>query len=277
MFDVEFPFRTKVTYPKKEMRDIVGKNKENLHKLQSMVRARVLCAIDGSAAFEIHANSEEEMREAEEIVKNHISSLKKKGPFTHFVCIPCLNPELNDALRNYLMSLSSLGRLEDEALNNLCRLHTTLLTLRLLNEESINKAASIVDRVVSQWDWKEEYVLPMDGIHFFGNEGSLPKLFYANPMDSSATAGFRRLQQTLKAEFVKNKLIVMETTENFHITLLRYTWIRMPSWGSHEMIEYAKNYELPPARISYVALCKRHAEEPHSFYRIITKADLTPK
>ena len=68
---------------------------------------------------------------------------------------------------------------------------------------------------------------------------------------------------------------VVETTNIFHITILKKKWMYPQNWGnSPGQLKQAFEFKMKPAPLKTIALCERLNHEEGKFYKTVTTKDL---
>lgn len=264
----DYKFTATINVPDNLVQRVVGKGKANIKNLRRSTKTKIIIR-EGDSCHHliISAPTKEILNDAVTQVQEHVDSIAQNGSFTHFICIPCVTDQaFVDGCKSFLKLFHNSCALNADAFDNLNRLHLTLLTLALNDEDSINKASQIMSEVVKEYDWTEDKEMEISGINVFGNGEDGPRLFYAQPRGNDATLRLRELQQVLATELRQKGIQVIEVNDIFHITLLRKSWTLGSMWGNPTQLETAAEFRLPAAPLKEVALCRRYLWEKGKFY-----------
>ena len=257
---------------------ILGKKKANIQMLRRQTKTRITTSEEGSFFhLMITADTQERLDSAIEQVQAFVDMVASEQPFTHFVAIPCVSDKLfvdgDGGIRGFLNRVNASCRLGNEAWENLNRLHFTLLTLRL-DENDCERVQKLIDGVVADFDWREDLEVEIAGINVFGGGEEGPRLFYAQPRGGEVVMEMKRLQEALAVALRANKVQVVEVVDVLHITLVRKSWCIGGVWAGEEMMVMAAEFQPPSAPLDGVCLCRRYVWKPESFYYTYGKAQI---
>ena len=261
-------FKGAVDFPIQLADQVFGPKKSNVNELRKITGAKISIS-EGlvNLTFVITANSQAKLDEALAIVRGHVEGIILSQPYTHIVCIPCVDdPVFSQAARDYVGRINGMCALSNDAIDNLYRLHVNLCTLRLLNDDQVTHAGEVLKRSVASFDWTYKNHAEISGINTSGSDRDGPKQFVAQFRGTDELLNMKELQQALVDDFKKAGIDVVDIPENLFISLVKRSWVKGQNWGGPAMVEMSFNTQLPPAPISSVALCKRYVWRPQNFF-----------
>jgi hypothetical protein len=271
-------FRGAVEFPKQLFNKVCGPKRSSINELRKTTGAKITIS-DGAVnqTLVISTNSQAKLDEAVSIIKAHVDSVVLSQPYTHFICIPCVDsPAFSHAARDYVQRINGMCQLTSDALDNIYRLHITLCSVRLLNDEQITKCAEVLKATVSGYDWTYKNTVEISGINTLGTDSDGPKQFVAQMRGSDETINIKELQTALVADLKKEEIDVVDIPQQMFISLIKRSWVKGTSWGGPGMVEMSFNTQLPPAPIKSVALCKRYVWRTQNFFFTVTSCKLGP-
>lgn len=255
---------------------VFGKKRANIQTIKKSTQCKIIINEGhGKSHVLISSFSKENVQSAkiqvEKLMENVISSDK----FTHFIALECVSNEgFKNDVRKFLQLVGSSVMVKNDAYDNLNRLHLTLALLDLHDDSEIQKASRIIQRVISKFKWNNDDKLEICGINTF-NTIDGPRIFYAQPKGSDAVLSLKKLQKIMVDELVNNNITVIETTNIFHITVLRKNWMEPQNWGkSPGQMKQAFEFKMKPAPLKTITLCERLSHEEGKYYKTFVSEDL---
>lgn len=257
---------------------IEGKKKSNIQMLRRQTKTKITTQEDGPFYnLIVTADTQERLDNAIQQIQALVDSVANERPFSHFVAIPCVSDKLfvdgEGGMRGFLNRVNQSCNLSSQAWENLNRLHFTLLTLRLEEEECAG-VQKIIDQVVSEFEWREELEIEIAGINVFNDGEHSARLFYAQPRACDALVEMRRLQEALAVALRAKQVQIVDVVDVFHITLIRRSWCIGGVWAGEGMMVMAAEFQPPPAPLDGVCLCRRSVWKRDSFYYTYGKAQI---
>ena len=257
---------------------ILGRQNANIKMLRKQTQTKIF-TMESETTFTItiQSDSQEKVDKAKVQVEGYVESVRKDQPFTHFVAIPVVCDKLfvqgDGGMRGFLNRVQQFCQLSSRAWSNLNRLHFTLLTLHM-EEEDCERVQKIIDDVVAHFEWQGDTEIEIAGINTFGKGKDGPRLYYAQPRGTQTYVEMKRLQEALAIAIRENGVRITEVVDKFHITLLRKSWVVQGMWAGTGMLELAAEYRPPPAPLDGVSLCRRYVWKPDEFWFTYGRAPL---
>ena len=255
---------------------VFGKKRSNIQAIKNSTQCKItISESNGKSHVLISSFNKENVENAKMQVEKLVENAIGEEKFTHFIAVECCSNEgfKNDA-KKFLQFVGSSVFVKSNAFDNLNRLHMTLALLNLKDDDEVKRAGLIINKVISGFKWKEDDKMEISGINTFNNING-PRVFYAQPKGSDAILSLKKLQKLLVSNLIKNDIDVVETTNIFHITILKKKWMDPQNWGnSPGQLKQAFEFKMKPAPLKTIALCERLNHEEGKFYKTVTTKDL---
>ena len=271
-------YKSMIEFPTALYGIIIGKKKSHIMELRSKTKTKIFAMEgEGTSFLRIEAPTQELLDNATQICQEYVTSKIESQPFTHFIAVPCISSvSFVNSARDFLKFINTSCHLNAEAYDNLYRLHLTLLTLRLLDEDQIQLAKEITERVIENFDWTCDHSLKIAGVNSFGSQSEGVRLYFAQPAGTETVAMLKDLQKELGDALEAEKIDIVERSEVFHITLLRNSWIKSGDFSTPKQLEKASEFPMNSAPCSAITLCKRYLWKKENYYYVITSHELKP-
>lgn len=203
---------------------IIGKKGMTRKRIESDTRTKI--AIPGQGKEDQDVQITGDSKQSVALACNRIDSIvadaRKKMGFTHFLSIPCNNPELQSAFQEFqtavLESCSDSRGLDESVFQTPTLLHMTIGTLALMDENERQKAKDILEESLKEMSLSKPLEILIEGLEIMNDDPSEVDVVYGKVKNSEE---LQKLADFLVAKFAESGLMPRQFDRvKLHVTLL---------------------------------------------------------
>ncbi|XP_059585902.1 activating signal cointegrator 1 complex subunit 1 isoform X2 [Alligator mississippiensis] len=249
--ETERGFQCKLEAPSPLYKYIIGKKGETKKRLEMETRTSISIPKPGmEGEIVITGQQRSGVISAQTRIDVLLESFRKKQPFTHFLSFALNQLEIQEKFLKFkeevLEKCSKDRGVSSSLFQNPAKLHLTLGTLVLLNEQEIQKACEILQRC------KEDFIdkiiggkpLPveMTGIEYMNDDPAMMDVLYAKVCMKDGSDKLQVIADTLMEHFVSSGLMIKEWDRvKLHATVMNTLFRKDPNCEERNYINIGKS------------------------------------
>ncbi|NXU54429.1 ASCC1 protein, partial [Turnix velox] len=237
--ETERGFRCRVEVPSPLYRYIIGKKGETKKKLETETRTSISIPKPGVEGEVVitgqHRGGVVSARTRLDVL---LESFRRRQPFTHFLSLPLNQPHVQEKFLQFkeevLERCSKDHGVSSSLFQNPAKLHLTLGTLVLLNEQEIQKARELLQCC------KEDFVdhitggkpLPVEvlGVEYMNDDPAMMDVLYAKVHMKDNSERLQAIADQMVERFVASGLMMKEWDRvKLHATVMNTLFRKDPS------------------------------------------------
>lgn len=225
--------------PSKLFKFIIGKKSETKRKIESETRTSISIpkpGLEGEIVITGHQrNGVISARTRIEVIAD---TFRKREPFTHFLSFALNQPAIQQGFQQFkeeVLEKCSKDRGVDASIfQNSAKLHLTIGTLILLNEQEVQRACELLQRCKE--DFIDKYVggnslkLEVAGIEYMNDDPAMVDVLYAKVQPKDGSEKLQLIADLLMERFVSSGLMLREWDRvKLHATIMNTLFRRDPN------------------------------------------------
>ncbi|XP_040291472.1 activating signal cointegrator 1 complex subunit 1 [Bufo bufo] len=248
--ETEKGFQCSLNLPSQLFKYIIGKKAETKRNLESETRTSISIPRQGMEGdIVITGQSRNGVISARTRIELLAETFRKKQPFTHFLSFALNHPEIQDRFLQFkeevLAKCSKDYGIESSIFQNPAKLHLTIGTLVLLNENEVTEACQLLHSC------KEEFLdtiaagKPMEvkvsGIEYMNDDPAMVDVLYAKVQMKDGSERLQLIVDRLMQRFVGSGLMLKDWDRvKLHATVMNTLFRRDPLAEGRSIISPGK-------------------------------------
>ncbi|KAI6066645.1 Activating signal cointegrator 1 complex subunit 1 isoform X2 [Aix galericulata] len=236
--ETEKGFQCRVEVPSPLYKYIIGKKGETKKRLETETRTSISIPKPGvEGEIVITGQQRGGVISARTRIDVLLDSFRKKQPFTHFLSFALTQPEVQERFLQFreevLEKCSKDHGVSSSLFQNPAKLHLTLGTLVLLNEQEIRKACELLQRCkedfVDQLTGGRPLAVEVAGVEYMNDDPAMTDVLYAKVRMKDGSDRLQAVADQLVERFVASGLMLKEWDRvKLHATVMNTLFRRDP-------------------------------------------------
>ncbi|XP_054060830.1 activating signal cointegrator 1 complex subunit 1 isoform X1 [Rissa tridactyla] len=237
--ETEKGFQCRVEVPSPLYKYIIGKKGETKKKLETETRTSISIPKPGvEGEIVIIGQHRSGVISARTRIDVLLDSFRKKQPFTHFLSFALNQPAIQEKFLQFkeevLEKCSKDHGVSSSLFQNPAKLHLTLGTLVLLNEQEIQKACDLLQRCkedfVDQIAGGKPLTVEVAGVEYMNDDPAMMDVLYAKVHMKDGSDRLQVIADQLVERFVASGLMLKEWDRvKLHATVMNTLFRKDPS------------------------------------------------
>uniref|UniRef100_A0A8C8EFA7 Activating signal cointegrator 1 complex subunit 1 n=1 Tax=Otus sunia TaxID=257818 RepID=A0A8C8EFA7_9STRI len=237
--ETEKGFQCRVEVPSPLYKYIIGKKGETKKRLETETRTSISIPKPGvEGEIVITGQHRSGVISARTRIDVLLDSFRKKQPFTHFLSIALNQPAIQERFLQFkeevLEKCSKDHGVSSSLFQNPAKLHLTLGTLVLLNEQEIQKACDLLQRCkedfVDQITGGKPLTMEVSGVEYMNDDPAMTDVLYAKVHMKDGSDRLQVIADQLVERFVASGLMLKEWDRvKLHATVMNTVFRKDPS------------------------------------------------
>ncbi|KAM4034160.1 activating signal cointegrator 1 complex subunit 1 isoform 2-T2 [Anomaloglossus baeobatrachus] len=236
--ETEKGFQSSINLPSQLFKYIIGKKGETKRNLESETRTSISIPRQGmEGQIVITGQKRNGVISARTRIELLAETFRKKQPFTHFLSFPLNHPEIQDRFLQFkeevLAKCSKDHGVESSIFQNPVKLHLTIGTLVLLNENEVTQACQLLQSCKEEFLDKISAGKPIEvevcGIEYMNDEPAMVDVLYAKVQMKDGSERLQLVADRLMQRFVGSGLMLKDWDRvKLHATVMNTLFRRDP-------------------------------------------------
>uniref|UniRef100_A0A8C3CDT2 Activating signal cointegrator 1 complex subunit 1 n=2 Tax=Cairina moschata TaxID=8855 RepID=A0A8C3CDT2_CAIMO len=236
--ETEKGFQCRVEVPSPLYKYVIGKKGETKKRLEAETRTSISIPKPGvEGEIVITGQQRGGVISARTRIDVLLDSFRKKQPFTHFLSFALTQPEVQERFLQFkeevLEKCSKDHGVSSSLFQNPAKLHLTLGTLVLLNEQEIRKACELLQRCkedfVAQLTGGRPLAVEVAGVEYMNDDPAMTDVLYAKVRMKDGSDRLQAIADQLVERFVASGLMLKEWDRvKLHATVMNTLFRRDP-------------------------------------------------
>lgn len=231
-------FRCAIDVPSVLYKYIIGKKGETRKRLESDTKTSISIPKQGvEGQIVITGPQKSAVASALTRVEVLIESFRRKQPFSHFLSFALNHPQVQEGFQHFkeevLEHCSQDGGVDDSIFQNPAKLHLTIGTLALLNEQEVMRACELLQQCqgfIRDITDGKPLALEVKGIEYMNDDPSMVDVLYAKVSAQDGSDKLQQIADRLVEHFVSAGLMVREWDRvKLHATVMNTLFRKDPS------------------------------------------------
>ncbi|XP_066520744.1 activating signal cointegrator 1 complex subunit 1 [Hoplias malabaricus] len=231
-------FRCAIDVPSVLYKYIIGKKGETRKRLESETRTSISIPKQGvEGQIVISGPQKSAVASAVTRVEVLIESFRRKQPFTHFLSFALNHPQVQEGFQHFkedvLEHCSQDMGIDESIFQNPSKLHLTIGTLALLNEQEVMKACELLQQChgfMRDITEGKPLALEVKEIEYMNDDPSMVDVLYAKVSVQDGSEKLQEIADRLVECFVSAGLMVKEWDRvKLHATVMNTLFRKDPS------------------------------------------------
>ncbi|XP_077206567.1 activating signal cointegrator 1 complex subunit 1 isoform X2 [Paroedura picta] len=251
--ETERGYRCAVDVPSPLYKYIIGKKGETKKRLETETRTAISIPKPGAEGeIVITGQHRSGIISARTRIDVLVESFRKKQPFTHFLSFALNQPAIQEKFLQFkkevLEKCSNDCGVSSSLFQNPAKLHMTLGTLVLLNEQEIQKAQELLQKC------KEEFAdaiaggkpltVEVAGIEYMNDDPAMMDVLYAKVTMKDGSNRLQQIADRLMDRFLTSGLMLKEWDRvKLHATVMNTLFRRDPSADEQSTATTSKSFK----------------------------------
>ncbi|XP_074657827.1 activating signal cointegrator 1 complex subunit 1-like [Tubulanus polymorphus] len=291
-------FKLSLNVPSAYFKFIIGKKGETLRRLEQETRAQIRLPRQGDdGPIVISSRERKGVISANTRIELLIDSARTKIPFTHFISIPITARNIQDHFIDFkndvLRSCDGDRGLDISLFQNPTKLHLTLGTLVLLDDDEVRKATDVLlslkEKIIDPVLNGRPLMVFVNGLEYMNDDPNEVDVLYAKVEIADGSDRLQMLTDRIVDSFVTAGLVQREFDRlKLHATVMNTLFRKDPSGASSVRVEKkpresfdASNvlrlfgdYDFNMLKIGEVHLSERYSTGDDGYYKPAAKVYL---
>ncbi|XP_069836639.1 activating signal cointegrator 1 complex subunit 1 [Dendropsophus ebraccatus] len=248
--ETEKGYQCSINLPSQLFKYIIGKKGETRRNLESDTRTSISIPRQGmEGEIVITGHNRNGVISARTRIELLAETSRKKQPFTHFLSFALNQPEIQDRFSQFkeevLSKCSKDHGLDSSIFQNPAKLHLTIGTLVLLNENEVTQACQLLHSCKEEFLDKIAAGKPMkvevSGIEYMNDEPAMVDVLYAKVQMKDGSERLQLIADRLMQKFVGSGLMLKEWDRvKLHATVMNTLFRRDPLAEERSAITHGK-------------------------------------
>ncbi|XP_072523157.1 activating signal cointegrator 1 complex subunit 1 [Salminus brasiliensis] len=231
-------FRCAIDVPSVLYKYIIGKKGETRKRLETDTKTSISIPKQGvEGQIVITGPQKSAVASALTRVEVLIESFRRKQPFTHFLSFALNHPQVQEGFQRFkeevLEHCCQDGGVDESIFQNPAKLHLTVGTLALLNEQEVMRACELLQQCqgfIRDITEGRPLGLKVRGIEYMNDDPSMVDVLYAKVSAQDGSDKLQEIADRLMEHFVAAGLMVREWDRvKLHATVMNTLFRKDPS------------------------------------------------
>ncbi|XP_051474037.1 activating signal cointegrator 1 complex subunit 1 [Apus apus] len=293
--ETERGFQCRVEVPSPLYKYIIGKKGETKKRLEAETRTSISIPKPGvEGEIVITGQHRSGVASARTRIDVLLDSFRKKQPFTHFLSFPLNQPAIQEKFLQFkeevLEKCSKDDGVSSSLFQNPAKLHLTLGTLVLLNEQEIQKACDLLQQCkedfVDQIAGGKPLTVELAGVEYMNDDPAMTDVLYAKVHMKDGSDRLQVIADQLVERFVASGLMLKEWDRvKLHATVMNTLFRKDPSaeernnpmagkssskeresFNSRNILKLFENFHFGEVQLDSVLLSQRFSSDASGYY-----------
>ncbi|XP_058697294.1 activating signal cointegrator 1 complex subunit 1 isoform X5 [Poecile atricapillus] len=275
-------------------RYIIGKKGETKKRLETETRTSISIPKPGvEGEIVITGQQRSGVISARTRIDVLLDSFRKKQPFTHFLSFALNQPAIQEKFLQFkeevLEKCSKDHGVSSSLFQNPAKLHLTLGTLVLLNEQEIQKACDLLQRCkedfVDQITGGQPLTVEVAGVEYMNDDPAMTDVLYAKVHMKDGSDRLQMVADQLVERFVASGLMLKEWDRvKLHATVMNTLFRKDPteernntmtgkssfkereSFNGQNILKLFENFHFGEVQLDSVRLSQRFSSDASGYY-----------
>ncbi|XP_041032320.1 activating signal cointegrator 1 complex subunit 1 [Carcharodon carcharias] len=288
-------YRCAMAVPSTLYKYVIGKKGETKRRLETETRTSITIPKPGmEGEIVITGQQRAGVASAQTRIEVMLESFRRKQPFTHFLSFAVNHSTIQEQFVKFkerVLDESSQDRgIDSSIFQNPAKLHLTIGTLVLLNEQEITKACELLQKCkedfISKLTDGKPLIVRMEGIEYMNDDPSMVDVLYGKIQMKNGTDKLQLIADGLLDRFVASGLMEKEWDKvKLHATLMNTLFRRDPtvegrtsatpgkqnlrereSFDARNVLKKCENYRFGDVELNAVHISQRFSTDSSGFY-----------
>uniref|UniRef100_A0A8C9F650 Activating signal cointegrator 1 complex subunit 1 n=1 Tax=Pavo cristatus TaxID=9049 RepID=A0A8C9F650_PAVCR len=294
--ETEKGFQCRVEVPSPLYKYIIGKKGETKKRLETETRTSISIPKPGvEGEIVITGQQRGAVISARTRIDVLLDSFRKKQPFTHFLSFALNQPVIQEKFLQFkeevLEKCSQDHGVSSSLFQNPAKLHLTLGTLVLLNEQEIQKACDLLQQCkedfVDQITGGKPLSVEVVGVEYMNDDPAMMDVLYAKVHMKDGSDKLQVIADQLVERFVASGLMLREWDRvKLHATVMNTLFRKDPSgaeersstvtgkssfkeresFNGRNILKLFENFSFGEAQLDAVLLSQRYSSDASGYY-----------
>ncbi|XP_009288835.1 activating signal cointegrator 1 complex subunit 1 isoform X1 [Aptenodytes patagonicus] len=293
--ETEKGFQCRVEVPSPLYKYIIGKKGETKKRLETETRTSISIPKPGAEGeIVITGQHRSGVISARTRIDVLLDSFRKKQPFTHFLSFALNQPAIQEKFLQFkeevLEKCSKDHGVSSSLFQNPAKLHLTLGTLVLLNEQETQKACDLLQRCkedfVDQIAGGKPLTVEVAGVEYMNDDPAMTDVLYAKVHMKDGSDRLQVIADQLVERFVASGLMLKEWDRvKLHATVMNTLFRKDPSaeernntmtgkssfkeresFNGRNILKLFENFYFGEAQLDSVRLSQRFSSDASGYY-----------
>ncbi|NXT35575.1 ASCC1 protein, partial [Pelecanoides urinatrix] len=293
--ETEKGFQCRVEVPSPLYKYIIGKKGETKKRLETETRTSISIPKPGvEGEIVITGQHRSGVISARTRIDVLLDSFRKKQPFTHFLSFALNQPTIQEKFLQFkeevLEKCSKDHGVSSSLFQNPAKLHLTLGTLVLLNEQEIQKACDLLQRCkedfVDQIAGGKPLTVEVAGVEYMNDDPAMTDVLYAKVHMKDGSDRLQVMADQLVERFVASGLMLKEWDRvKLHATVMNTLFRKDPSaeernntmtgkssfkeresFNGRNILKLFENFYFGEVQLDSVRLSQRFSSDASGYY-----------
>ncbi|XP_027566907.1 activating signal cointegrator 1 complex subunit 1 isoform X2 [Pipra filicauda] len=292
--ETERGFQSRVEVPSPLYKYIIGKKGETKKRLETETRTSISIPKPGvEGEIVITGQQRSGVVSARTRIDVLLDSFRKKQPFTHFLSFALNQPAIQEKFLQFkeevLEKCSQDHGVSSSLFQNPAKLHLTLGTLVLLNEQEIQKACDLLQQCkedfVDQITGGKPLTVEVAGVEYMNDDPAVTDVLYAKVRMKDGSDRLQVIADRLVERFVASGLMLKEWDRvKLHATVMNTLFRKDPteernntmtgkssfkereSFNGRNILKLFENFYFGEVQLDSVRLSQRFSSDTSGYY-----------
>ncbi|XP_065699391.1 activating signal cointegrator 1 complex subunit 1 isoform X1 [Patagioenas fasciata] len=293
--ETENGFQCRVEVPSPFYKYIIGKKGETKKRLETETRTSISIPKPGvEGEIVITGQHRSGITSARTRIDVLLDSFRKKQPFTHFLSFALNQPAIQERFLQFkeevLEKCSKDHGVSSSLFQNPAKLHLTLGTLVLLNEQEIQKACELLQRCkedfVDQIAGGKPLTVEVAGVEYMNDDPAVMDVLYAKVRMKDGSDRLQMIADQLVERFVASGLMLKEWDRvKLHATVMNTLFRKDPSadernstmtgkssfkeresFNGRNILKHFEHFHFGEVQLDAVRLSQRFSSDTSGYY-----------
>ncbi|XP_067828539.1 activating signal cointegrator 1 complex subunit 1 isoform X2 [Heptranchias perlo] len=288
-------YRCATAVPSALYKYVIGKKGETKKRLETETRTSITIPKPGvEGEIVITGQQRAGVASAQTRIEVMLESFRRKQPFTHFLSFAINHPTIQEQFvkfKEQVLDVCSKDRgIDGSIFQNPAKLHLTIGTLILLNEQEITKARELLQKCkedfINNVTGGKPLLVRVEGIEYMNDDPSMVDILYGKIRMKNGTDKLQLIVDGLMERFVASGLMGQEWDRvKLHATLMNTLFRRDPtvedrnntslgkqnlrereSFDARNVLKKCENYHFGEVELNTVHISQRFSADSSGFY-----------
>ncbi|XP_063262332.1 activating signal cointegrator 1 complex subunit 1 [Prinia subflava] len=292
--ETERGFQCRVEVPSALYKYIIGKKGETKKRIETETRTSISIPKPGvEGEIVITGQQRGGVASARTRIDVLLDSFRKKQPFTHFLSLALNQPAIQESFLHFkeqvLEKCSKDHGVSSSLFQNPAKLHLTLGTLVLLNEQEIQKACDLLQQCkedfVDQITGGQPLTVEVAGVEYMNDDPAMTDVLYAKVCMKDGSDRLQMVADQLVERFVASGLMLKEWDRvKLHATVMNTLFRKDPteernntmpgkssfkereSFNGQNILKLFENFYFGEVQLDSVRLSQRFSSDASGYY-----------
>ncbi|NXV65617.1 ASCC1 protein, partial [Molothrus ater] len=292
--ETERGFQCRLEVPSPLYKYIIGKKGETKKRLETETRTSISIPKPGvEGEIVITGQQRSGVISARTRLEVLLDSFRRRQPFTHFLSLPLNQPAIQQNFLHFkeevLHKCSKDHGVSSSLFQNPAKLHLTIGTLVLLNEQEIQRACDLLQQCkedfVDQITGGQPLTVEVAGVEYMNDDPAMTDVLYAKVHMKDGSDRLQMLADQLVERFVASGLMLKEWDKvKLHATVMNTLFRKDPteernntmpgkssfkereSFNGQNILKLFENFHFGEVQLDSVRLSQRFSSDASGYY-----------